>query len=533
MTMRQLRLRRRDRSTAEAVEPIVDQSIWDEAPPIDLASDDPFLAYLQGADEPVDLSKVQLDSEGVKELREAGVELVVPLVNQGELIGTLNLGRRLSDQDYSTDDRKLLDRLAGQAAPAVRVAQLVRQQEAQAQERERIEQEMRVAQLIQQTLLPRELPKLSGWEVWAYYKPARAVGGDFYDFIDLEDGRLAVVVGDVTDKGVPAALVMATCRTLLRAAASRVSSPGEILRRVNDLLVDDIPPNMFVTCLCAILDPVTGRVRYANAGHNLPYLRTGTGVVEMRAVGMPLGLMPDMTYDENEATLEPGHSFLLHSDGLAEAHNPDREMFGFPRLMGLVGTHPGGAPLIDELLSELSRFVGPAWDQEDDVTLVTVSRTGASIGGVASEEWETLGEFSVRSEPGNERSAVSKVVEAVAGVGFSERRLARLQTAVAETTMNAIEHGNRNQADLPVEIRVLRSDDALVVRVTDQGGEGEIAEPETPDLEAKMAGEQTPRGWGLYLVENMCDDMKVSRNEAHHTVELIYHLKGGRDAGDV
>ncbi|MBA2337357.1 MAG: ATP-binding protein, partial [Acidimicrobiia bacterium] len=237
-------------------------------------------------------------------------------------------------------------------------------------------------------------------------------------------------------------------------------------------------------------------------------------------------------YEENQATLEPGDSFLLHSDGLAEAHSPDREMFGFPRLMGLVGTHPGGASLIDQLLSELTRFVGPAWEQEDDVTLVTVSRTGALLVD-AAEGWETLGEFSVWSEPGNERLAVSKVVEVVAGVGFSERRLARLQTAVAETTMNAIEHGNRDRADLPVQIRVLRSDEALVVRVTDQGGEGEIAEPGTPDLDAKLAGEQTPRGWGLFLVKNMCDDMKVSSNEGHHTVELIYHLKGGRDVGDV
>ncbi|CAN5353715.1 hypothetical protein BH24ACT7_BH24ACT7_15760 [soil metagenome] len=532
MTKGQLRWRQRERPTRQAVEAVPDPSVWDDAPPIDLAPDDPFLAYLQSADEPVDLSKIQLDSDGVRGLREAGVELVVPLVNQGDLIGTLNLGRRLSDQDYSSDDRKLLDRLAGQAAPAVRVGQLVRQQEVQAQERERVEQEMRVAQLIQQTLLPKELPKLPGWEMWAYYKPARAVGGDFYDFIELDDGRLGVVVGDVTDKGVPAALVMATCRTLLRAASSRFTSPGEILRRVNELLVDDIPPNMFVTCLYAILAPASGRVRYANAGHNLPYLRTGSGVAEMRATGMPLGLMPGMSYEENEATLEPGDSFLLHSDGLAEAHNPDREMFGFPRLMGLVGTHPGGAPLIDELLSELSRFVGPAWDQEDDVTLVTVSRTGAILA-AASEDWETLGEFSVRSEPGNERSAVAQVVAAVSDVALSERRLERLQTAVAETTMNAIEHGNRNQADLPVGIRVLRSDDSLVVRVTDMGGVGEIAEPATPDLEAKLAGEQTPRGWGLFLIKNMCDDMRVSSNDGRHIVELIYHLKGGRDVGEV
>jgi serine phosphatase RsbU (regulator of sigma subunit) len=143
---------------------------------------------------------------------------VVPLVTQGELIGLLNLGERLSEQEYSADDRKLLESLAGQAAPALRVAQLVREQEAEVRRRERYEQEMRVAQLIQQNFLPKELPAKAGWDVNAFYRPAREVGGDFYDFIDLPDGRLGVVVGDVTDKGVPAALVMASTRSVLRSA---------------------------------------------------------------------------------------------------------------------------------------------------------------------------------------------------------------------------------------------------------------------------------------------------------------------------
>ena len=221
-----------------------------------------------------------------------GVALVVPLVSQGELIGTLNLGPRLSEQDYSTDDRRLLTTLAAQAAPAIRVAQLVREQAAEAAERERLEQEMRVATLIQQQFLPRELPSLPQWQIAAYYGPARAVGGDFYDFIEMSDGRIGIVVGDVTDKGVPAALVMARTHSILRAEATRSTSPGAVLARANELLVPEMPARMFVTCLFAILDPATGRIVLANAGHNLPYVRSGDGVVELRATGMPLGLMP-------------------------------------------------------------------------------------------------------------------------------------------------------------------------------------------------------------------------------------------------
>ncbi len=348
------------------------------APEIEIAPNDPILAYLASASGVVETDKLDLDSPALRAMKAADVKMVVPLVSQGELIGLLNLGPRLSQQEYSADDRKLLNDLATQTAPAVRVAQLVRQQQQEAQERERIEQELRVARLIQQTLLPKAVPEFGGWEVAAFYRPAREVGGDFYDFLEFEDGRLGIVVGDVTDKGVPAALVMATTRTMLRAAAQRLDSPGEVLRRVNDVLYPDIPPNMFVTCLYAILDPRTGRLHYANAGHDLPYMRHHDGASELRATGMPLGLMPGMGYEEKEAVLEAGDSVLFYSDGLVEAHDPRHDMFGFPRLQGFVGAHPGGATMIDFLLEELTRFVGDGWEQEDDITLVTLQRAEAS-----------------------------------------------------------------------------------------------------------------------------------------------------------
>jgi serine phosphatase RsbU (regulator of sigma subunit) len=204
------------------------------------------------------------------------------------------------------------------------------------------------------------------------------VGGDFYDFLDLDDGRLGLVVGDVTDKGVPAALVMATTRTMLRASAQRYDSPGAVLKRVNDVIVTDIPPNMFITCLYAILDTETGRLQFANAGHDLPYRRSSSagGAEELRATGMPLGLLPGMDYEEKEIVLERGDSVLFYSDGLVEAHDPEREMFGFPRLQGLVGAHrSGGQEMVNFLLSELTRFTGADWEQEDDITLVTLERS--------------------------------------------------------------------------------------------------------------------------------------------------------------
>src|SRR5918997_4213185 len=397
---------------------VAEPSLQVAAPDLAIAPYDPILAYLANASGVVEVEKLDLDSPAVRAMRATDVKLVVPLVSQGELIGLLNLGPRLSQQEYSADDRKLLSDLSTQTAPAVRVARLVHQQQEaetryrtlveqtpaityvqepigssnpkavtyvspqyetilgyppesqmideehwlsrvhpedrervlaeeartdrtgehfraeyrviggdgrvvwvhdeatlvrdeegqplywlgvqydvteqkrEAQERERIEQELRIARLIQQTLLPKTLPKLSGYDVAAYYQRAREVGGDFYDLFELDDGRLGLVMGDATGKGMPAALVMAGARSMLRALAQSSDSPGEVLKRANDALVADIPPNMFITCFYAVLDPETGRLRYANAGHDLPYLRRGADVEELRARGMPLGLMP-------------------------------------------------------------------------------------------------------------------------------------------------------------------------------------------------------------------------------------------------
>jgi serine phosphatase RsbU (regulator of sigma subunit)/anti-sigma regulatory factor (Ser/Thr protein kinase) len=526
---RLLRRGRGDAATAGAEQRPSQPEAPPERTPVEIAPNDPLLAYFQAAGEAVDVEELELDSPALRELKEAGVKLAVPLVSQGELIGVLNLGPRLSEQEYSSDDRKLLDNLAAQAAPALRVGQLVREQEAEAATRQRFEQELEVARLIQQNFLPKELPDLPGWQVAAYYRPAREVGGDFYDVIPLPDGRVAFVVGDVTDKGVPAALVMSATRSVLRASATRLIEPGVVLERVNEHLCPDMPAKMFVTCLYGVLDPASGRLRFANAGHDLPYVKTADGVIELRARGMPLGLMPGMAYEEKEAVLEPGDSVLLHSDGVVEAHDPDRDMFGFPRLKETMAGSPGGQELIDHVIAVLEAFTGPGAEQEDDITMVTLQRSAGAAIVAGSANGTVLAEFELASEPGNEREAIARVEAAVAGTGLEQARLDRLKTAVAEATMNAMEHGNEYRADRPVSIRVLSSADSVKVQVTDLGGVTELPEREFPDLEAKLAGRQKPRGWGLFLIEQMVDEARVTGDEGRRTLELVVRLRGGDD----
>ena len=297
--------------------------------------------------------------------------------DRGELMGVAPTGRDLTNRGiiiHRIEGGKIAEEWGmGTIGATLRKQRL----EQEIRERERVEQELQVARSIQQASLPKEVPTLEGWKLSPYYQPAREVGGDFYDFFDLEEGRMGVVVGDATGKGMPAALMAEATSNMLRAVARALgsSSPQEVLAQVNETLLARIPPNMFVTCFYAILDPKSGHLSYANAGHDLPYVRRGGGEAEeLRARGMPLGLMPGMEYEEKETILKAGEAALFYSDGLVEAHDPKGEMFGFPTLRALVAEHGEEPSLGDFLLEKLYSFTGDGWEQEDDITLLTLRR---------------------------------------------------------------------------------------------------------------------------------------------------------------
>jgi predicted ester cyclase len=301
--------------------------------------------------------------------------------DRGELMGVAPSGREMAVMPvtiHRISEGKIAEEWGGGSG----LSELLRRRslEQEISERERVEQELRVARSIQQASLPKEVPTLEGWQIAPFYRPAREVGGDFYDFHFLSEGRLGLVVGDATGKGVPAALVMSTTCGMLQLAARAwgSSSPSEVLAQVNETLLARIPPNMFVTCFYCILDPESGHLRYANAGHDLPYVRRrGSDAEELRARGMPLGLMPGMSYEEKEITLDAGEAALFYSDGLVEAHGPKGEMFGFPRLRALITEHGDERSLETFLLEELYSFVGESWEQEDDITLLTLRRSAS------------------------------------------------------------------------------------------------------------------------------------------------------------
>ena len=303
----------------------------------------------------------------------------VPIATRERRFGWLTVRFRTAPL-FPADDAAIVKLMADQTAIALANDELFREQrELEQRERgrvqaelDRVEEELAVARNIQLSLLPASTPELPGWRFTSFYRPARSVGGDLYDFFTLADGSQAILIGDASGDGIPAALLMATARSVIRSVGAFTSSPSEILARANANMVGGIPPNTFVTCMIVALDPDTGNARYANAGHDVAYAELGGVARELRARGMPLGALPGMTYEELTTTIRPGEMLVLYTDGIVEAHDTKRQLFSFQRLRDIVARATDDpTPLV---LSALESFTGPGWEQEDDITMVSVRR---------------------------------------------------------------------------------------------------------------------------------------------------------------
>ncbi|MCU0508238.1 MAG: SpoIIE family protein phosphatase [Anaerolineae bacterium] len=288
-----------------------------------------------------------------------------------EMLRVLTLQLRDNNNATITDLRSKNSELAT-AYAELKAAQ------AQIIEKEKLEQELRTAKRIQQSILPSALPQLAGYSFGAFIAPARSVGGDLYDFIPLDDGRLGIAVGDVSDKGVPAAIFMALTRSLLRAEATRVSSPRLALERVNRLLLDMNEDGMFVTLLYGILDAEQRTFTYTRAGHEVPLRILPSGDVRLaeRGTGAPLGVFAEIGLDERTVVLAPGETLLIYSDGATDVIDFSEALYGIDRLRATAAGAAGAATaqeFCSTLWSDLEAYRGEA-AQADDVTLVALRR---------------------------------------------------------------------------------------------------------------------------------------------------------------
>ncbi|MCC7209479.1 MAG: SpoIIE family protein phosphatase, partial [Anaerolineae bacterium] len=336
---------------------------------------DPFCDALIDAFEPVAAGEgAELPLPGALE-RMFGVPalLGLPLQAKGSLVGAMFVDRpALGDSTNRKRRMNILAGIAHQTALAFETAHL----QAEASERQRLERELDVAQRIQRSFLPQQLPRYAGWDLAAFYRAARQVGGDFYDFIPLKDGKIGLVIADVADKGVPAALFMALCRTNIRAAAYSRSDPAETLTRVNQLLLSDSRSDMFVTVWYGVWDPKTGEITYANTGHNPPILIQSTGACcELSAGGIALGVLEDVTLERKSVTLDPGDVLVAYTDGVTDALRADEVEFGLSGLQdtALSAYFQSASAIVERVVSAVDTFTGEQ-PQFDDLTLVVLKR---------------------------------------------------------------------------------------------------------------------------------------------------------------
>jgi serine phosphatase RsbU (regulator of sigma subunit) len=299
---------------------------------------------------------------------------VLPLIAENQSIGVLVINDR-KPLSLTDDELGFLQVMANQAAIAIESTRLQEEELA----RQLLEEEMALGRQMQLSLLPEEPPSLPGWDVVVRYQAARQMGGDFYDFFELpgSPSRHGLVIADVSDKGVPAALFMAMCRTTIRSTAISNRTPSQTLIRVNELILKDSRADFFLSAIYIDLETETGRMRYANGGHSRPlWLQADSGeVTELRSDGIILGAIDEVEIEEKEYIISPGDTLLLFTDGVTEATNAEGQLFGSERLIELlVNSGRNSSELIaDALLHELDDFVGST-PQADDLTIMVLRR---------------------------------------------------------------------------------------------------------------------------------------------------------------
>jgi sigma-B regulation protein RsbU (phosphoserine phosphatase) len=313
-------------------------------------------------------------------LADLSTELLVPLPGRNRLAGVIALGPKRSEEPYSKTDRQLLQTVASQTGLALENAELLQTLTAEVAQRERISREIEIAREVQERLFPQTYPHVQGVDLAGYCRPAQVVGGDYYDYFLLDDGRLALALGDISGKGISAALLMASLRASLRSIAGlQQTDLASLIRHVNNLVYESSTTNRYATFFYAEYDPTTRLLTFVNAGHNPPYILRGSQSIPLEATGTVIGLLPDAEYAQATIPMHPGDVLLAFTDGISEAMTHDEEEWGEDRMVACAQqllhqpdcTHTA-QQLLDCILTAADKFTGGA-PQHDDMTLLVCS----------------------------------------------------------------------------------------------------------------------------------------------------------------
>ena len=391
-------------------------------------------------------------------------------------------------------------------------------------QKQRMEQELNVGRDIQMSMLPHTFPAFperDDFSIHAALHPAREVGGDFYDFFLIDPERLCFCIGDVSGKGVPAALFMAVTRTLIKSRAADDPSTGSILTHVNDELVRNNSECMFVTVILGILHTGTGEVTIANAGHNPPYIKRADGAIERLETEKTCvtGVLKDMVFGEDKVLMAPGDTLLLYTDGVTEAMDSEQRLFSEPRLADMLATgrQPSVQALVEDITAEVRRFEGGT-EQSDDITLLALCYEGNS-----PEKPSAVLELTAE----NQISEIPRVNAAFNA--FSEQQglpqtvATRINVIFDELLTNIVSYAFRDEARHAINIRVELSEQLLRLTIDDDGLPFNPFEAAAPDTSLPMDERETG-GLGIHLVRSMVDDVSYQRRIDGNSLTLVKRL---------
>ena len=434
--------------------------------------------------------------------------LCLPLIGNGDsLVGVIQVLNKRNRETFDEIDESLLAGLSDHITVALERGRLI---EAYI-EKERLEEGLKLAHDIQMSMLPKTFPPFPerrDLDIFAAITPAKKVGGDFYDFFFLDENRLCFAIGDVSGKGVPAALFMAVIKTLFKAIAGRVQNPGEILSTVNREICRDNDSQMFTTLFCGILDTRTGEIRYSNGGHNPPYHLSRAGVQQVpKTGGRVLGLLEETTYAGSRLVLGPGETLLLYTDGVTEALDPAEQFFSERRLESILTqiNFASAREQIEYLTGEITLFAAGA-EQSDDITTLAIrylGPAGSNNGELRFTLKNRIAEIAALGERLGEFAAVHQLTPNV---------LHDLNLALEEAVTNIISHGYSDHREHEILVCIRVESGAVIAELKD---DARPFNPLTvPEADAtKPLDERTAGGLGIHLMRKLMDGIEYQRLE--------------------
>lgn len=439
------------------------------------------------------------------------------LTNAAEEIASGNLDASLPSMKVNDEVGKLNDAFAGmQTALREQMQRLVDT----TRDKQRIESELQIAREIQMSLLPRRFPpypEAENLEVFASLNPAKEVGGDFYDFF-IRDGKLFFTIGDVSGKGVPAALLMAVAITMFRVVADTCNSPSTILTRINDTIIKGNDNCMFVTMFIGVLDLKSGHMKYCNAGHDAPIIITDKDTREIAAkANIPIGVFDGFEYEEESLTIPIGHKLFLYTDGLTEAENADKRLFGFNSLTETLSKCCADSTResIGRMNEAVKKHVGDV-EQSDDLTMLCLRLT----------DYKFIKEFNLKGDDTALAELPEIATQIAAQSEMADDAVGKLNLVLEEIVANQINYAFQPGDDGVIRVKAAVAPKAgwLHITITDNGKPFDPTAAKEADTEAST-DERQIGGLGIHLVKSLSDDMSYLRKSKQNILRISFRTK--------